>query len=80
MASPQGAYCGCGRNTLPASTSDDIANRSITFSACGGVTNAGVALLGVLPHLRGLSLENMPNVTREGIASIPRHLNVNFET
>jgi hypothetical protein len=52
----------------------------LVFSACGSVTNAGIAMLARLPRLRELSLEYMPQVTRAALASIPHSVQVNFET
>jgi hypothetical protein len=52
----------------------------LTFSACLGVSNAGIRMLAALPHLRELSLEYMPGLTRQALASIPDRIRVNFET
>lgn len=52
----------------------------LTFSACAGVTNAGVALLAALPRLRELGLEVMPRLTRNAVTSFPAHVRVNFES
>jgi hypothetical protein len=52
----------------------------LVFSACGGVTNGGIAMLAALPQLRELSLEYMPGVTREVMNAIPGGVQVNFET
>jgi hypothetical protein len=39
----------------------------VEFSACAGLTNAGITVLARLPHLRKLGLGGMPRVTREVI-------------
>jgi hypothetical protein len=52
----------------------------LVFSACAGVTNAGVALLAALPRLRELGLEVMPRLTRDAVTSFPAHVRVNFES
>lgn len=48
----------------------------ITLWQTAGVTNAGVAALVGLPHLRDLTLDGLPNVTREGIAVFPSSVRV----
>ena len=52
----------------------------LTFSACAGVTNAGVAALTALPNLRELTLESMPGLTRESVVSFAPHVRVVFTT
>jgi hypothetical protein len=51
----------------------------IELSACPGVTNAGVAALARLPHLRELQLSGMQNVTREALAAFPAHVRVQYQ-
>ena len=43
----------------------------LSFEACAGLTNAGIAILALLPRLRKLSLALLPGVTREAIAHFP---------
>ncbi len=48
----------------------------ITLWHTANVTNAGVAALVDLPHLRELTLDGLPNVTPGGIAIFPSSIRV----
>jgi hypothetical protein len=50
----------------------------LEFWQCAGLTNAGIAHLARLPKLREISLEGLPNVTREAIALFPVGVRVNY--
>jgi hypothetical protein len=52
----------------------------ITLWQTAGVTNAGVAALSRLPRLRELTLDGLPLVTREGLASFPAAVRVNLSS
>lgn len=52
----------------------------LEFWQCAGVTNLGVARLASLPGLRELSLQGMPGITREAMASFPAGVRVNYST
>jgi hypothetical protein len=45
---------------------------------CAGIIDAGVAHLAGLPRLREISLDGLPNVTREGAAVFPAHVRANY--
>ena len=48
----------------------------LEFWECTGLTNAGVAHLARLPHLREVSLGGLPNVTGQALALFPAHVRV----
>jgi hypothetical protein len=48
----------------------------VEFSACAGLTNAGIAALARLPRLREVRLQGMANVTSDIVASFPAHVRV----
>ena len=50
----------------------------IRFSACAGLTNAGIAALARLPRLRELDLGGMRRVTRDVTAAFPAHVQVSY--
>jgi hypothetical protein len=50
----------------------------IELWSCAGVTNAGVVALANLPMLRELTISGMRRVTREALASIPAHVQVDL--
>ena len=50
----------------------------LEFWQCAGLTDAGIAHLAGLPRLREISLEGLPNVTREALAFFPAHVRVNY--
>jgi len=52
----------------------------ITLWSCSGVTNAGVAALAALPHLRELTLESLPRVTRDVLPMFPQRIHVSYAT
>jgi len=52
----------------------------ITFDSCAGLSNAGVALLARLPHLRDLRVGSMPNVTREVTSAFRPEVHVRYGT
>jgi Leucine Rich repeat len=51
----------------------------VTFSACAGLTNAGIQALARLPRLRRLDLGGMLNVTSDVAASFPPHVRVKHD-
>jgi hypothetical protein len=51
----------------------------VTFSACAGLTNAGIQALARLPRLWRLDLGGMPNVTGDVAASFPPHVRVRHQ-
>jgi hypothetical protein len=52
----------------------------IEFHHCARITDAGLHFLAGLPRLRELILGGLPGVTRDGVAAIPPHVQVRFET
>jgi hypothetical protein len=50
----------------------------VEFSACAGLTNAGIAALARLPGLRKLGLGGMPRVTREVIGRFAAAVRVHY--
>ena len=46
----------------------------IDFSACTGVTDAGLAFLVNLPKLREVYVGGSPRVTRDGMSMFPQHV------
>ena len=50
----------------------------LEFWQCGGLTNAGIALLASLPRLREISLDGLAGVTREAAALFPARVRVNY--
>jgi hypothetical protein len=50
----------------------------IGFSACAGLTNAGIATLARLPRLRELDLGGMRSVTRDVTEAFPAHVQVSY--
>jgi hypothetical protein len=51
---------------------------SIEFHECSRITNAGVALLAGLPHLREITVGGSPKVTHEGMAVFPATVRANY--
>ena len=51
---------------------------NVEFSACAGLTNAGVATLAWLPNLREVILGGMSNVTAEIVSAFPARVRVNY--
>jgi hypothetical protein len=52
--------------------------KEISFEGCKRITDAGLAALANLPHLRELSAGNCPNVTRASISAFPPTIRVNY--
>lgn len=50
----------------------------INFWSCGGVTDAGVSMLTVLPRLEELTIDGMPAVTRTALGRFPERVRVNY--
>jgi hypothetical protein len=50
----------------------------LSFEGCKWITDAGIAALANLPHLRELSCGNSPNVTRASISVFPATIRVNY--
>jgi hypothetical protein len=50
----------------------------VEFWQCRGVTNAGIADLAGLPHLREIVLSGLPNVTRDAVALFPAKVRTNY--
>ncbi len=50
----------------------------IEFYECQRITDAGIARLANLPRLRELSVGGSPNVTRQGMSTIPASVRVNY--
>ena len=50
----------------------------LEFWQCAGITNAGVADLANLPHIREVVLSGLPNVTRDAAALFPAHVRVDY--
>jgi len=50
----------------------------VEFSACAGLTNAGIATLARLPRLREVRLDSLAKVTPEIAAAFPAHVRVNY--
>jgi hypothetical protein len=50
----------------------------LEFWQCAGLTDAGMAHLAALPRLREISLDGLPNVTREAVALFPADVRVNY--
>jgi hypothetical protein len=50
----------------------------LEFWNCGGITNAGVALLAALPALREISVDGCRQVTPEAIAVFPAHVRAQY--
>jgi len=51
----------------------------IDFFETKGITDAGLAHLAKLPHLREVNLSGLPNVTLAGTKVFPAHVRVNYE-
>jgi Leucine Rich repeat len=51
---------------------------TVEFSACAGLTNAGVATLAWLPRLREVILGGMSNVTAEIVSAFPARVRVSY--
>jgi hypothetical protein len=49
---------------------------SIELWEIAGITDAGIAPLAKLPHLREISVEDSPNVTRRGMSVFPPRVRV----
>jgi hypothetical protein len=50
----------------------------LEFWQCAGITNAGMADLANLPHLREVVLSGLPNVTRHAAKLFPAQVRVNY--
>jgi len=50
----------------------------LEFRQCAGVTNAGLADLVGLPHLREIVLSGLPNVSRDAVALFPASVRVHY--
>jgi hypothetical protein len=50
----------------------------LEFWHCAGLTDAGMQHLVALPHLREISLQGLPNVTRQVAAGFPAHVRVRY--
>ena len=50
----------------------------LEFWQCAGLTDVGMRQLAGLPHLREISLDGLPNVTRQAAASFPAHVRVRY--
>jgi hypothetical protein len=50
----------------------------LTFDACAGLTDAGIAALARLPRLRELRLSGMPNVTASVVAAFGADVRVRY--
>ena len=50
----------------------------VTLSTCARVTNAGIATLARLPHLREVRVSGMPKVTQDVAAAFPTGVNVEY--
>jgi hypothetical protein len=55
-----------------------ISLEEIELSAGAGISDAGLVHLAALPHLRKLSVDASPRVTRAGIAAFPSYVPVDF--
>jgi hypothetical protein len=51
---------------------------SLEFWECAGLTDAGVAQLATLPHLREITIGGSPNVTRAGMAVFPASVRAKY--
>jgi hypothetical protein len=51
---------------------------SIEFFDCANITNAGIAHLAGLPRLREITIGGSQNITREGMAMLPRTVRANY--
>ena len=51
---------------------------NVEFSACAGLTNAGIAALAWLPNLRDVILGGMSNVTAEIVSAFPARVHVSY--
>lgn len=51
---------------------------TLEFWECAGLTNAGLAHLTKLPHLREINVTGSPNINREGTAIFPPTIRANF--
>lgn len=51
---------------------------NVEFSACAGLTNAGIATLGWLPNLREVVLGGMSNVTADIVSAFPARVRVSY--
>ena len=51
---------------------------SLEFWNCGGITNAGVALLSALPRLREISVDGCRQVTPDATTMFPAHVRARF--
>lgn len=52
--------------------------REVQLEHCTALTTAGVARLAALPLLERISLDGLPNVSREAIHRFPRHIRVSY--
>lgn len=50
----------------------------LEFWQCVGITDVGVVALARLPRLREVSLDGLPNVSRQGVSVFPEHVRVNY--
>lgn len=50
----------------------------LEFWDCAGITDAGIAFLSGLPHLREVTVSSSPKVTREGMAIFPPAIRTNL--
>jgi hypothetical protein len=50
----------------------------LEFWQCAGLTEAGMAYLAGLPRLREITLDGLPNVTREAVALFPAQVRVSY--
>jgi len=55
-----------------------ISLENVEFSACAGLTNAGVATLAWLPNLREVILGGMSNVTSDIVSAFPARVKVSY--
>ena len=52
----------------------------IELYECPNVTDAGLALLAAMPHLRELALSGLPGVSREVANALPSRIQVDYHT
>ena len=50
----------------------------LAFWQCAGLSDAGIAHLTALPHLREISLDGLPGITRAAPSLFPTHVRVNY--
>ncbi|MBI1763368.1 MAG: hypothetical protein HYR56_18240 [Acidobacteria bacterium] len=51
---------------------------TLEFWECGGISNAGLAYLASMPHLREITVGGSPNVTRAGMGVFPTTVRANY--